>query len=97
MPAPDAEADGNSAAATDSSLVLNKLPDAQAFSRDPEDYTTEALSDTIARLERILARQRKARQDAAEVAEAAAKMKKANAANRKAKAKKSGALLEQTV
>ena len=68
--------------------TLASLPDAQVFSRDPEDYTTENLADTIRRLRRIMERQRKARQDDAEIAELTAKLKTANAAAKKTKATK---------
>ena len=57
---------------------LAKLSDAQVFARDPEDYTKENVADTIARLRKIVERQRKARQDAELVAAEAGKMKKAN-------------------
>jgi hypothetical protein len=91
---PDAEANLNSAAADNSVPALTKLPDAQVFSRDPEDYSTEDIADTIIRLQRILARQRKARQDDAEIKELTAKIKKAN----KAKTKKtSKPLMETTI
>ena len=69
--------------------VLNRLPDSQVFSRDAEDYTQEAIEDTIARLQKIVARQRKSRNDEAEISELTAKLKKANAVAAKAKAKKS--------
>lgn len=74
--------------------VLSKLPDAQVFSRDAEDYTQEAIEDTIARLQKIVARQRKARQDDAEIAELTAKIKKTNKVAGK---KKTQNLLEQKI
>jgi hypothetical protein len=67
--------------------ILATLSDAQAFSRDPEDFTQEAAADTIARLAKHVARQRKARQDDAAFKAEAARMKKANAASKKKKAK----------
>ena len=67
---------------------LARLPDAQVFARDPEDYTQENIDDTIQRLTKILARQRKARQDDAEVKDTAAKLKKTNTVARKKKAGK---------
>lgn len=86
---------GNDSATSDTAVTaLSKLPDAQVFSRDPEDYTTETIEDTITRLRKIILRQRKARQDEAEVAELTAKIKKANKAAGKKKAKD---LLEQKI
>ena len=96
-PDTDASAVGDPAVSGNPAAALAKLPDAQVFSRDPEDYTQESTADTIERLKKIILRQRKARQDDAEVAELTTKIKKANAANKKAKAKKSGNLLEQQV
>lgn len=64
---------------------LAKLSDAQVFARDPEDYTKENVADTIARLRKIVERQRKARQDAELVAAEAGKMKKANSKRAKTK------------
>jgi len=83
----DAKPDGDTPVASNSADVLSKLPDAQVFSRDPEDYTQEAIEDTIARLQKIVARQRKARQDDAAIAETLLKVKKANAAATKKKTK----------
>ncbi len=71
-------------------IPLDKLTDAQVFSRDPEDYTQESAAETIARLKRILQRYRKARDDDAAIAEEAAKIKATNAKAKKAKAKKKG-------
>ena len=65
--------------------VLRRLPDAQVFARDAEDYDAESLKDVMERLAKVVARKRKARQDDALVAEQAAKMKKANAAAKKKK------------
>lgn len=79
----------NAAATAAGTAVLNRLPDSQVFSRDAEDYTQEAIEDTIARLQKIVARQRKSRNDEAEISELTAKLKKANAVAAKAKAKKS--------
>lgn len=66
---------------------LRRLPDAQVFARDAEDYDAESLADVVERLRKVVERKRKARRDDAEVAEQAAKMKKANAAASKKKAK----------
>lgn len=90
----DAETGSNPATSDNTVTALSKLPDAQVFSRDPEDYTTEAIEDTIARLRKIILRQRKARQDEAEVAELTAKIKKANKVADKKKTKN---LLEQKI
>ena len=84
----NAPTDSDLPVAAAGSTVLNRLTDAQAFSRDPESYTDADLNDTIERLTRIVARQRKARQDDAAITAAAAAIKKTNAAARKAKAKK---------
>lgn len=86
----DSNAQANDGVPVDPARVdtLTRLPDAQIFSRDPEIYTAADLADTIERLRRILARQRKARQDDAAITAAAADLKKKNAAARKAKAKK---------
>lgn len=98
--------DGDGVAATDAGAVgagasvLNRLPDSQVFSRDAEDYTQEAIEDTIVRLQKIVARQRKSRNDEAEISELTAKIKKANAVAAKAKAKKSKSttnLMEQPI
>lgn len=70
---------------TGSADVLRRLPDAQVFARDAEDYDAESLKDVMERLAKVVARKRKARQDDALVAEQAAKMKKANAAAKKKK------------
>lgn len=86
--APDEVVGSGDARVPNSSSVLTKLPDAQVFARDAEQYGAEEIADTVARLSKIVARLRKARQDDAEVKEAAAKLKKANAAAKKAKAKK---------
>jgi hypothetical protein len=77
----------NNAFAGTSVSTLNKLPDAQVFSRDPEAYTEESLADTIERLRKIMVRQRKARADDEQVAAAAAAIKKTNAAAKRAKAR----------
>lgn len=78
-------------------LPLDKLPDAQVFSRDPEDYTTENIADTIARLSKIIARQRKARADSEELTLIAAKLKKTNAAAKRKKAKLAADPMETTI
>lgn len=87
MQANNEAAADNVAAGTGVSPV-EKLSDAQVFARDPEDYTEESTADTIARLKKVVARQRKARQDSEAVAEAAVKLKKINVAARKKKAGK---------
>jgi hypothetical protein len=78
-------------------LPLDKLPDAQVFSRDPEDYTQENTADTITRLSKIIARHRKARQDSEELATIAAKLKKTNAAAKRKKAKVAADPMETTI
>ena len=78
---PDAVPDGSAG-------PLTRLSDAQVFSRDPEDYTEENTADTIERLRKILARHRKARQDAQQILDEAAKLKKANAKPKKSAASK---------
>jgi hypothetical protein len=76
---------------------LSKLSDAQVFAKDPEQFTDEDVSETVERLKKILGRYRKARQDSAEIAEAAAKIKATNTKARKTKAKKSSAqVFEET-
>jgi hypothetical protein len=84
IPAPplDASPNLNSVTANDSVSALTKLSDAQVFSRDPEDYSAEDIAETITRLQRIVARQRKARADDAEIQALTAKIKKANAAKK---------------
>ena len=79
---------GDTTSGNGATAALTKLPDAQVFSRDAEDYTQEAIADTVARLSKIITRQRLARKDDAEIAEATLKIKKANkaAATKKAKA-----------
>lgn len=77
----------NNDAALPAVSPLARLPDAQVFARDPEDYTLESTADTIERLRKIVARQRKARNDDNQVKEAAAKLKKVNTAAAKKKAK----------
>ncbi len=97
MPTPDAPTDNDSIAGAGGVSPLSKLLDAQVFARDPEDYSAETLQDTIARLQKIVARQRKARQDDAGVAALAAKMKKTNAAAKRKKTKASGGDPMETV
>lgn len=74
-----------------------KLSDTQTFARDPENYSAELTADTIARLHKIVSRQRKARQDEAEVLELAAKFKKTNAAAKRKKLKAGTDVLEEIV
>jgi len=76
---------------------LKKLPDAQVFARDAEDYSQEDMLDTLERLRKVVERKRKARRDDAAVAEAAAKMKKVNAAAKKKKAKQVVDPMEKTI
>jgi hypothetical protein len=82
----DAHNPTDAVATTGVAVPLAKLTDTQVFARDPEDYTTENVTDTIARLSKIVARQRKARQDEADVLAQAQRIKKTNAAARKKKA-----------
>ena len=78
---------------------LKELKDAQVFARDPEDYTAESTADTIERLRKIVARQRKARDDDAAVAAELVKIKKTNtaAARKKAKVKLAANPLETVI
>jgi hypothetical protein len=92
----DAPSDNDSVAGAGGVSPLSKLTDAQVFACDPEDYSAESLADAIARLRKIVARQRKARQDDAEVAALAAKMKKSNAAAKRKKSK-GGDPMETTI
>lgn len=69
------------------SQILDDLPDAQVFSRDPETFSEHDIKVLIDRLKRHVARMRKARQDDAAVQEIATKTKKLNAAARKKKSK----------
>jgi hypothetical protein len=63
--------------------VVDRLPRAQVFARDPEEMTPDNLAQVVEELTKINLRNRKARDDDAAIAEAAAKMKKTNAANKK--------------
>lgn len=88
----------DSAGAAGDARPVAKLTDAQVFARDPEDYTEENTADTIARLRKIVERQRKARQDSQAVAEEVAKLKKANAkGKKKAPAKLAADPMETTI
>jgi len=78
-------------------VSITSLPDSQVFSRDPEDFTRENLPDTIERLRKIVARQRKARQDSAEISALSLKFKKTNAAAARKKAKASADLMETKI
>lgn len=69
------------------SQILDDLPDAQVFARDPESLSEHDVKVLIERLKRHVTRMRKARQDDALVLETAAKVKKTNAAAKKKKAK----------
>ena len=71
------------AAATAAVAVVDRLPRAQVFARDPEEMTPSNLAQVVEELTKINLRNRKARDDDAAIAEAAAKMKKTNAANKK--------------
>ena len=66
---------------------LKRLPDAQVFARDAEDYDAESEADVLERLRKVVERKRRARRDDADVVAKAAKMKKVNAAAAKKKAK----------
>lgn len=85
MDKPDDKMD--SAAVAAGTGPLRRLPDAQVFARDAEDYDAESMRDVLERLRKVVERKRKARRDDVAVAEQAAKMKKANAAASKKKAK----------
>lgn len=63
--------------------VVDRLPRAQVFARDPEEMTPSNLAQVVEELTKINQRNRKARDDDAAITEAAAKMKKTNAANKK--------------
>ena len=77
----------STAIASDPADVLKRLPDAQVFSRDPEDYSKEDIADTIARLKKVLLRYRAARSDGEAIVANAARVKKLNAAATKKKTK----------
>lgn len=64
--------------ATAAVAVVDRLPRAQVFARDPEEMTQDNLAQVVEELTKINQRNRKARDDDAAIAEAAAKMKKAN-------------------
>jgi len=76
---------------------LKRLPDAQVFARDAEDYDAESTADVLERLRKVVERKRRARRDDADVAAKAAKMKKVNAAAAKKKAPKVAADPMETV
>lgn len=97
MPTPDAETLGDNSADTTGVSIVAKMTDTQVFARDPEDYTTETTADTIERLRKILARQRKARADDEAVAATAAKFKKVNAAAARKKLKAGADPMEETI
>jgi hypothetical protein len=69
--------------ATAAVAVVDRLPRAQVFARDPEEMTPSNLAQVVEELTKINLRNRKARDDDAAIAEAAIKMKKTNAANKK--------------
>jgi len=94
MDNPDAMAGTATAGAAE---PLKRLPDAQVFARDAEDYDAESTADVLERLRKVVERKRRARRDDAEVAAKAAKMKKANAAAAKKKAPKVAADPMETV
>ena len=79
----DASNPDSVAAATAAVAVVDRLPRAQVFARDPEEMTPSNLAQVVEELTKINLRNRKARDDDAAIAEAAAKMKKTNAANKK--------------
>lgn len=67
-------------------IAVDKMTRAQVFSKDVEETTREDLDFIIDELKKINARNRKAREDDAILADSIAKIKKANAATRKKKA-----------
>ncbi len=92
-PSPDSPGGDHSVCVTpaeEPAIPLDRLSDAAVFDRDAEDYTQEVTAETIKRLQKILARYRKARDDEATLLEEAAKIKANNAKAKKAKAKKKG-------
>lgn len=97
QPEKDATSTPADVASSSGSLSITSLPDAQVFSRDPEDFTKETLADTIERLKKIVARQRKARQDSAEISALSAKFKKTNAAASRKKAKAAVNLMDTKI
>jgi len=79
-------ADSSDHAAADAApSPLTKLTRAQVFARDPEEVTQADLQFVVDELTKINARNRKARQDDAALAEGLTKIKKANAAAKKKK------------
>ena len=78
--------DTPAAVPVDNPSVLTRLTRAQVFARDPEETTQEDIDFIVAELRKINERNRKARKDDADIAEATTKLKKANAATRKKKA-----------
>ena len=79
----DASNPDHTAVATAAVAVVDRLPRAQVFARDPEEMTPSNLAQVVEELTKINLRNRKARDDDAAIAEAAIKMKKTNAANKK--------------
>ena len=79
----DASNPDRTTVATTAVAVVDRLPRAQVFARDPEEMTPSNLAQVVEELTKINLRNRKARDDDAAIAEAAAKMKKTNAANKK--------------
>jgi hypothetical protein len=79
----DASNPDRTTVATAAVAVVDRLPRAQVFARDPEEMTPDNLAQVVEELTKINLRNRKARDDDAAIAEAAAKMKKTNAANKK--------------
>lgn len=78
-------ASSDHAAADAAPSPLTKLTRAQVFARDPEEVTQADLQFVVDELTKINARNRKARQDDAALAEGLTKIKKANAAAKKKK------------
>jgi uncharacterized protein YpuA (DUF1002 family) len=79
-------ADSSDHAAADAApSPLTKLTRAQVFARDPEEVTQADLQFVVDELTKINARNRKARQDDAALAEGLTKIKKANVAAKKKK------------
>jgi hypothetical protein len=97
QPEKDAMPETSDVASSAGALSITSLPDAQVFSKDPEDFTTETLADTIERLRKIVTRQRKARQDSAEISALSLKFKKTNATAARKKAKTSTDIMETKI
>ena len=64
---------------------MTKLTPSVVFARDPEEWTPETREGVLSLLRDVVQRIRKARQDDAEIAEEAEKIKKRNAVVKKKK------------